>query len=147
MSLFILIWELSGLLYVLKAGGVQAWDMVKPLVDEAITTTFVGPGASDAFYRAALPLSRATLTYLSGVIRRRPAKIGVVLAQDSEQAHRVETAASEGRARLVPDRVVDRELPRPLPDNAASVATWLDAGEPSSGGDLTRKRSDPGMAR
>ena len=28
------------------------------------------------FYRAALPLSRATLTYLSGVIRRHRARIG-----------------------------------------------------------------------
>jgi hypothetical protein len=51
--------------------------VVKPLVDEAITTiTFVCPGASMLFYRAALPLSRATLAYLAGVIRRYRRQIG-----------------------------------------------------------------------
>ena len=43
----------------------------------------------------------------------------------------------------VPDKVVDRGLPRPLPDNTASIATWLDAREPAWRGDLTRNRSDP----
>ena len=38
--------------------------------------SFVCPGASTLFYRAALPLSRATLTYLSGVIRRHRKQIG-----------------------------------------------------------------------
>src|SRR5580704_9517824 len=37
--------------------------------------------------------------------------------------------------------MVDRGLRRPLPDNTAGMATWLDAREPSRGGDLTRKRS------
>ena len=49
---------------------------------------------------------------------------------------------SRDRARHVPARVVGRGLSRLLPDNTASVATWLDAGKPSHGGDLTlRKRS------
>ena len=30
-----------------------------------------------------------------------------------------------GRARRVPDEVVDQELPRPLPDNAAGIVPWL----------------------
>src|SRR5262249_52532773 len=34
------------------------------------------PRGLDAFYRAALPLSRATLTYLAGVIRRHRKLIG-----------------------------------------------------------------------
>jgi DDE superfamily endonuclease len=51
--------------------------VLKPLVDEAITTTIlICPGASMLFYRAALPLSRATLTYLAGVIRRYRRQIG-----------------------------------------------------------------------
>src|SRR5215831_11760067 len=37
---------------------------------------FACPGASMLFYRAALPLSRATLTYLAGVIRRHRKLIG-----------------------------------------------------------------------
>jgi hypothetical protein len=37
---------------------------------------FVCPGASMLFYRAALPLSRATLTYLAGVVRRHRRQIG-----------------------------------------------------------------------
>lgn len=50
----------------------------KPLVGEAIdqecfTTT---PGASMLFYRAALPLSSRTLTFVAGVIRRHRASIG-----------------------------------------------------------------------
>ena len=48
---------------------------------------------------------------------------------------------SRERARHVPARVVGRGLSRPLPDNTASVATWLDAGKQSREGDLTRKRS------
>jgi hypothetical protein len=47
----------------------------------------------------------------------------------------------------VPDELVDRGLSRLLPDNTAGIATWLDAREPSRGGDVTRNRSDPGMAR
>jgi DDE superfamily endonuclease/Helix-turn-helix of DDE superfamily endonuclease len=51
--------------------------VVKPLVDEAITTTIlICPGASMLFYRACLPLSRATLAYLAGVIRRYRRQIG-----------------------------------------------------------------------
>jgi hypothetical protein len=37
---------------------------------------FVCPGARMLFYRAALPLSHATLTYLAGVVRRHRKKIG-----------------------------------------------------------------------
>src|SRR6516162_5522169 len=37
---------------------------------------FVCPGASMLFYRAALPLSRATLTYLAGEVRRHRRTIG-----------------------------------------------------------------------
>ena len=41
----------------------------------------------------------------------------------------------------MPDEVVDQGLRRPLADNAAGIATWLDARGLSRGGDLTRKRS------
>jgi hypothetical protein len=37
---------------------------------------FITPGASMLFYRAALPLSRKTLTYVAGIIRRHRAAIG-----------------------------------------------------------------------
>jgi DDE superfamily endonuclease/Helix-turn-helix of DDE superfamily endonuclease len=43
----------------------------KPLVSEAIDQeSFTPPGASMLFYRAALPLSSRTLTFVSGIIRR-----------------------------------------------------------------------------
>jgi DDE superfamily endonuclease/Helix-turn-helix of DDE superfamily endonuclease len=52
-------------------------EVAKPLVDEAITTILIiCPGASMLFYRAALPLSAQTLSYVAGVIRRHRAKIG-----------------------------------------------------------------------
>jgi hypothetical protein len=61
----------------LITGGMSARGMTKPLVDEAITTiSFFCPGAPMLFYRAALPLSRQTLTYVAGVIRRHRARIG-----------------------------------------------------------------------
>ncbi len=57
--------------------GVPSPGKEKPLVDEAITTiTLICPGASMLFYRAALPLSAQTLSYVAGVIRRHRAKIG-----------------------------------------------------------------------
>jgi hypothetical protein len=57
--------------------GVSASRTAKPLVDEAITTTIlIRPGASMLFYRAALPLSRSTLAYVAGVIRRHRRQIG-----------------------------------------------------------------------
>jgi hypothetical protein len=57
--------------------GVPSRDVMKPLVDEAITTiTFVCPGAPMLFYRAVLPLSAQTLAYAAGVIRRHRARIG-----------------------------------------------------------------------
>ena len=57
--------------------GVAARGVVKPLVDEAITTTtLIRPGAPMLFYRAALPLSAQTLSYVAGVIRRHRAAIG-----------------------------------------------------------------------
>jgi len=46
--------------------GVSAWGRAKPLVDEAITTTFRLVRASMLFWRAALPLSCATLCYVAG---------------------------------------------------------------------------------
>ena len=46
-----------------------------------------------------------------------------------------------GRARRVPDEMVDPGLPRPLPDNTAGIAIWLDARKPRHRGNLTRKRS------
>ena len=53
----------------LITGGVPSWGVVKPLVDEAITTiTLICPAASMLFYRAALPLSAQTLSYVAGVI-------------------------------------------------------------------------------
>ena len=51
--------------------------MAKPLVDEAITTiTRPDQGLLMLFYRAALPLSRKTLTFVAGIIRRHRAAIG-----------------------------------------------------------------------
>jgi hypothetical protein len=47
----------------------------------------------------------------------------------------------EGRARRVPDEMVDPGLPWPLPDNTAGIAIWLDARKPRHRGNLTRKRS------
>src|ERR1700733_5458136 len=51
--------------------------MAKPLVDEAITTiTRPDQGLLMLFYRAALPLSRKTLAFVAGIIRRHRAAIG-----------------------------------------------------------------------
>jgi Helix-turn-helix of DDE superfamily endonuclease len=56
---------------------VSAWEVAKPLVDEAIDQDpLLLPRASVLFYPAALPLSRQTLTYTAGVIRRHRAQIG-----------------------------------------------------------------------
>jgi hypothetical protein len=61
----------------LITGGTPARDVMKPLVDEAITTIVsICPGASMLFYRAALPLSRQTLTYVAGVVRCHRRSIG-----------------------------------------------------------------------
>lgn len=58
-------------------GGVSAWDVVKPLVDEAIKPASASATEGfDAFYPAALPLSHQTLAYVAGVIRRYRARIG-----------------------------------------------------------------------
>jgi hypothetical protein len=62
---------------------------VKPLVDESIDQDpFVFQGLQMLFYRAALPLSRQTLNYLSGVIRRYRKKIRSVwrLLNPAQQA-------------------------------------------------------------
>jgi len=57
--------------------GVMAWDAVKPLVDEAIITILRPPrGFCLLSRRAAVPLSRTTLAYVSGVIRSHCTKIG-----------------------------------------------------------------------
>jgi hypothetical protein len=51
--------------------------MAKPLVDDAITTILIiCPGASMLCYRASLPLSAPTLSYVAGVNRRHRAAIG-----------------------------------------------------------------------
>ena len=51
--------------------------MAKPLVDEAIDQNQLRhQGLQLLFYRAALPLSRQTLTYVAGIIRRHRAAIG-----------------------------------------------------------------------
>ena len=51
--------------------------MAKPLVDEAITTiSLVRPGAPDAFLPCRAPLSRKTLVFVAGIIRRHRAWIG-----------------------------------------------------------------------
>jgi hypothetical protein len=47
----------------------------------------------------------------------------------------------------VPDEAVDRGSSRLLPSNTAGIAAWLDAREPIREGGMTRKRSDPGIAR
>jgi len=71
---------------------VSAFGAAKPLVDEAITTiSYVCPGAPMLFYRAVLPLSRATLVYAAGVIRRHPARPGPDLgAARQPRTHRSE---------------------------------------------------------
>ena len=43
---------------------------------QSTKTTFISPGASVLFYRATLPLSSKTLTFVSGIIRRHRAAIG-----------------------------------------------------------------------
>jgi hypothetical protein len=43
---------------------------------QSIRTTFIATGASVLFYRAALPLSRKTLTFVSGIIRRHRISTG-----------------------------------------------------------------------
>jgi hypothetical protein len=43
---------------------------------QSTKTTFIAPGALVLFYRAALPLSRKTLTFVSGIIRRHRAATG-----------------------------------------------------------------------
>ena len=46
--------------------GLSAWGRAKPLVDEAITTALRLARSFMLFWRAALPLSRATLCYVAG---------------------------------------------------------------------------------
>ena len=41
----------------------------------------------------------------------------------------------------MPDGAVAREAPQALADNTVGTAAWLDAREPSRGGNLIRKRS------
>jgi len=52
--------------------------IVKPLVDEAIDQDphLAAEGLNVLFYRAALPLSRQTLDYVAGTIRRHRRQIG-----------------------------------------------------------------------
>ena len=43
---------------------------------QSTETTFIGTRDSRALYRAALPLSRQTLTFVSGIIRRHRSRSG-----------------------------------------------------------------------
>ena len=57
--------------------GVSPWDMAKPPVEEAIDQDpHPPPRGSNAFYPAGLPLSRQTLDYTAGIIRRHCRQIG-----------------------------------------------------------------------
>jgi DDE superfamily endonuclease/Helix-turn-helix of DDE superfamily endonuclease len=57
--------------------GAAAGGVVKPLVDEAIDQDpSSAQGLRMLFYRAALPLSAQTLSYVAGVIRRHRRQIG-----------------------------------------------------------------------
>jgi hypothetical protein len=61
----------------LITGGAPSGDVLKPLVDEAITTTtLICPAVSMLSCRAALPLSARTLAYVAGVLRRCRVTIG-----------------------------------------------------------------------
>ena len=53
---------------------------------QSTKTSFTPPGASMLFYRAALPLSRQTLTYVAGVIRRYRVSIGWRKLNPGQQA-------------------------------------------------------------
>jgi hypothetical protein len=69
------------------------------------------------------------------------------IRQESQNSpDRIGGLRSRERARRVPDDVVDRWLSRALPDNTTGAVTWLGTRRPVGGGDLTRKRSGPGMA-
>lgn len=75
MSLFHL--GCSGSVTVLAWRGVLPRGTAKPLVVEAVTTPASSPrGFFMLFYRAALPLSRKTLTFTAGIIRRHRRSIG-----------------------------------------------------------------------
>jgi hypothetical protein len=61
----------------MAAGRRGAAETEKPLVSEAIDQErFTTTRGSYAFYRAALPLSSRTLTFVSGLIRRHRKAIG-----------------------------------------------------------------------
>jgi hypothetical protein len=55
---------------------VSASGTAEPLVDEAITTTLRLPRGSDAFLPCRFAVSRSTLAYLAGVVRRHRRKTG-----------------------------------------------------------------------
>ncbi len=64
------------------------------------------------------------------------------LDDDEDQGAEVPAVVrARARARSVPDRPVNGGNLRSFSDNTAGITTWLDAREPSRGGDLTRKRS------
>jgi hypothetical protein len=56
--------------------GAAARSLMKPQVDDAIDQDLRPRRGFHAFYRAALPLSAQTLSYVAGLIRRHRAKIG-----------------------------------------------------------------------
>jgi hypothetical protein len=64
--------------YVLGRYGVSPWRIAKSLADEAIDQDpHPPPRGSGTFYPAALPLSRQTLDYTGGIIRRHRKQTGL----------------------------------------------------------------------
>jgi hypothetical protein len=86
------------------AGGVSAWGVVKPLVDEAITTTpSPAQGLLMLFCRAALPLSRATLPVLAHLRKGETfAGLAAGLGVGTSTAWRYVTEATALRAARAP---------------------------------------------
>ena len=77
--------------------------------------------------------ARTTATYHE---RRHPSLAGTTAGRPPAPLVRDD----EDHARHAPDGPDAREAPRPLTDNTAGTAAWLDAREPGLRGDLTRRR-------
>lgn len=126
---------------------------------------YLGTRASDgqSIYRAPCEKKYATVGHLDAeqhilsqadkprlrLVHPERAEAAVAAAGQlsGDQTAALQALLTSDTARRVPDEAVDRGLSRPLADNTAGIATGLDAGGPSLGGDLTLKRSDPGVAR
>jgi len=78
--------------------------------------------------------ARTTATYHE---RRHPSLAGTTAGRPPAPLVRDD----EDHARHAPDGPDAREAPRPLTDNTAGTAAWLDAREPGLRGDLTRRRA------